>query len=41
MKVKLIHDILSPKPKFSGLIDGMKKIIGVSGIGGIYKGLLP
>lgn len=41
IKVKLIHDRLGEKPKFKGMFDGIKQIVGASGWSGIYKGLVP
>jgi solute carrier family 25 citrate transporter 1 len=41
LKVKLIHDKLSPEPKYRNLFHGIYKIGQQYGIGGIYSGLLP
>ena len=41
IKVKLIHDILSEKPKYRGVFDGIYKISKETGFSGIYKGLVP
>lgn len=41
MKVKLIHDQLSAKPKYRGLIHGVSTIAREQGLAGCYKGLLP
>lgn len=39
--MKLIHDRLLEKPKYNGMIDGIKKIVIAEGLSGIYKGTLP
>jgi solute carrier family 25 citrate transporter 1 len=39
MKVRLIHDKLSPNPKFKGTFHGISTIIKEQGLGGCYKGL--
>ncbi len=41
LKVKLIHDKLSPKPKYTNLFQGIYKISQQYGIGGVYAGLGP
>lgn len=41
MKVRLIHDQLSPNPKFRGFVHGVSTIIKEQGLAGTYKGLMP
>jgi len=41
MKVKLIHDRLSPNPKYQGFVHGVTSIAKQQGLMGCYKGLLP
>lgn len=41
MKVRLIHDKLSPTPRFRNTFHGVTTIIKEQGVGGVYKGLLP
>lgn len=41
MKVRLIHDQLSPNPKFKGFMHGVTTIIKEQGFAGTYKGLMP
>ena len=41
LKVKLIHDILSEKPKYRGVFHGIYAISTEKGFSGIYKGLMP
>lgn len=41
MKVRLIHDRLSPNPRFRNTLHGVTTIVKEQGIGGIYKGLGP
>lgn len=41
MKVRLIHDKLSPNPRFKGTFDGVRTIVKEQGLSGIYKGLGP
>jgi len=40
VKVKLIHDRLTDR-KYSGLIDGLRKMTAKNGFSSIYKGLAP
>jgi len=41
MKVRLIHDRLSPNPRFKGTVHGITTIIKEQAFLGIYKGLFP
>ncbi|KAI1320713.1 hypothetical protein EDD11_010247 [Mortierella claussenii] len=41
IKTKLIHDGNSPKPQYRGLVHGVKSIVKVEGLGGIYRGVVP
>jgi len=41
MKVKLIHDILSPTPQYKGFFHGVTTIAKAQGFSGCYKGLGP
>eukprot|EP01087_Luapelamoeba_hula_P008603 TRINITY_DN2161_c0_g1_i1.p1 TRINITY_DN2161_c0_g1~~TRINITY_DN2161_c0_g1_i1.p1 ORF type:complete len:213 (-),score=16.07 TRINITY_DN2161_c0_g1_i1:125-763(-) len=41
MKVRLIHDQLSPNPRFRGFFHGASTIVREQGIAGTYKGLIP
>jgi len=41
MKVRLIHDRLSPNPRFRNTFHGVSTIVKEQGLTGIYKGLLP
>jgi len=41
MKVRLIHDKLSPNPRFRNTFHGVATIVREQGIGGVYKGLVP
>lgn len=41
LKVKLIHDRVSPNPKYSGFFNGVKTIYAAQGFNGIYRGLGP
>jgi len=41
IKVKLIHDQLSPKPNYRGFIHGTMSIAQQQGLKGCYKGLIP
>jgi len=41
IKVKLIHDQLSPSPKYRGFFHGVYSIAKVQGLSGCYKGLIP
>jgi len=41
MKVRLIHDQLSPNPRFKGVIHGASTIVKEQGLSGTYKGLWP
>lgn len=41
LKVKLIHDKLLEKPKYNGMIHGIKSIVADKGFSGLYKGLTP
>jgi len=41
MKVRLIHDQLSPNPKFKGFVHGVSTIIKEQGLAGTYKALFP
>jgi len=39
MKVRLIHDRLSPNPRFKGTVHGISTILKEQGVLGVYKGL--
>ena len=39
LKTKIIHDILSEKPKFRNLFHGISTEVKAQGFGGIYKGV--
>jgi len=41
IKVKLIHDRLSPNPKYRGFFHGVSSIAKEQGLSGCYKGLIP
>ena len=41
LKTRLIHDKLSPEPKFRNLFHGIYSIVNQHGPGGIYKGVVP
>lgn len=41
LKVKLIHDKLSPKPKYSNIFQGIYQIARSEGFWGIYAGCIP
>jgi len=41
IKVKLIHDQLSPTPKYKGFFHGVYSIAKQQGLSGCYKGLVP
>jgi len=41
IKVKLIHDQLSPNPKYRGFFHGVTSIAKEQGLSGCYKGLFP
>jgi len=41
IKVKLIHDQLSPSPKYRGFFHGVRSIAVQQGLSGCYKGLFP
>ena len=41
LKTKLIHDKLSPEPKYRNLFHGIYSIIQTQGLGGCYKGVVP
>jgi len=41
LKTKLIHDKLSPNPKYKGLFHGIYTIFKQNGANGVYKGALP
>eukprot|EP01095_Lingulamoeba_sp_RSL-Kostka_P013506 TRINITY_DN5622_c0_g1_i1.p1 TRINITY_DN5622_c0_g1~~TRINITY_DN5622_c0_g1_i1.p1 ORF type:complete len:246 (+),score=81.75 TRINITY_DN5622_c0_g1_i1:191-928(+) len=41
MKVRLVHDRLSEKPRFKGTIHGITTICKEQGFRGIYRGLVP
>jgi len=41
IKVKMVHDILSPQPKYRGFFHGVSTIVKEQGISGTYKGLVP
>lgn len=41
LKTRLIHDKLSPEPKFRNLFHGIYSIVQAQGLGGIYKGVVP
>jgi len=41
MKVRLIHDKLSPNPRFRNTIHGVSTILKEQGFSGVYKGLTP
>jgi len=41
MKVRLIHDRLSPNPRFRGTFHGISTLLKEQGLSGCYKGLLP
>jgi solute carrier family 25 citrate transporter 1 len=41
LKTKLIHDKLSPNPKYKGLFHGIYTIFKEQGASGVYKGALP
>jgi solute carrier family 25 (mitochondrial citrate transporter), member 1 len=41
LKTKLIHDKLSPNPKYRNIVDGVRQIVAAQGLGGIYRGYLP
>jgi len=38
LKTKLIHDKLSPNPRYNGLFHGISTIWKEHGFGGVYKG---
>jgi solute carrier family 25 (mitochondrial citrate transporter), member 1 len=40
LKTKLIHDKLSPNPKYRNLFHGIYSIVQTQGVGGLYKGYL-
>ena len=41
LKTKLIHDKLSPNPKYRGLFHGITTIWATQGFNGVYRGALP
>ena len=41
LKVKLIHDLVKPNPKYTGFFHGVSTIYGNEGFNGVYRGLLP
>jgi len=41
VKVRLIHDQLSPNPRFKGVVHGVYTLISEQGLSGTYKGLFP
>jgi len=41
LKTRLIHDKLSPEPKYRNLFHGIYSIVQTHGPGGIYKGMVP
>ena len=41
LKTRLIHDKLSPEPKYRNLFHGIYSIAGEHGAGGLYKGVVP
>jgi solute carrier family 25 (mitochondrial citrate transporter), member 1 len=41
LKVKLIHDKLSPEPKYRNVFHGIYKIWGQYGFSGVYAGVVP
>jgi len=41
IKVKFIHDLWSPSPKYKGFFHGVREIVKEAGFSGIYKGLVP
>jgi solute carrier family 25 citrate transporter 1 len=41
IKVKMVHDILSPNPQYRGFVHGVSTIVKEQGIKGTYKGLFP
>ncbi len=41
LKTRLIHDKLSPEPKYRNLFHGIYSIVQQHGPGGIYKGVVP
>jgi len=41
LKVKLVHDILSPQPRFRGFIHGINTIVAEQGLASTYRGLAP
>ena len=41
VKVKIVHDILKPEPKFKGFFHGLGSIYKAEGFKGIYRGPIP
>jgi len=41
LKTKLIHDKLSPEPRYRNLFHGIYTIVQTQGLGGCYKGVVP
>lgn len=41
LKTRLIHDKLSPEPKYRNLFHGIYTIVQTQGLGGCYKGVVP
>lgn len=41
LKTKLIHDKLSPNPKYSNIFEGIYKISRHTGVSGLYQGVVP
>jgi len=38
LKTKLVHDKLQEKPQYKNLFHGIREIVKVNGLGGLYKG---